>query len=80
MTQSLISILLIVSGTYIWNRFIPPFLIGLLVKFHKRNNQKNIDKHPVKFLITHESSIVKFIRWFYWLGAAVASCGIIINN
>ena len=48
-------------------------MIKWLVGFHKRNNIKNLDKQPIKFLVQNENNIYKFAAGFYWVGITLAS-------
>ena len=64
---------------YVWNRFVPSFLIKSGTSFHKTYNQKNLTKQPVKFVITYEDKIIMLFKSFYWI-AFLAFVYLIITN
>lgn len=73
-------IALIIGFVYLWNRFIVKKMIRLVINFHKRHNQKNLHRQPVKFLVKNEGNIYKYYAAFFWLGAALMSYDILINE
>jgi len=45
------------------------YIIEKLVNFHKKHNKENLDKFPIKFLISYEKEIIKYFGWFYYFAA-----------
>ena len=54
MFDTIIEILILWILIIILNRFVVPWIVHRIAEFHRKNNQKNLNKHPVKFLLTHE--------------------------
>ena len=79
MISKLLQVLFLLIFIYLWNRFVVRFMIKALVGFHKRNNQKNANRQPIKFLIENEESIYIVYASFFWFGAVVLSYGILFN-
>ena len=79
MIYKLLLVLFILGFIYMWNRFVVKFMIKALVGFHKRNNQKNINRQPIKFLVNNEQGIYLFYASLFWFGAVVISYGILIK-
>lgn len=73
-------ILLFMVLIYLWNRFVVRILVSSLVSFHKRNNSKNLDKQPIKFLVNNESYLIQSLAVFYWLGGAIIAFGILVSE
>ena len=69
----------IIIFIYLWNHFLIPFMIGTVVKFHKRHNKENLNKQPVKFLIQNESKIVFVYQSFFWIGAILGVVTMFMN-
>lgn len=76
----ILKILILCLVIYLWNRFIVKNMIKALVGFHKRNNIKNLNKQPIKFLVQNEHSIYNFAAGFYWIGIAFVSIIILTNE
>jgi hypothetical protein len=55
-------------------------MIKLLVGFHKKNNVKNLNKQPIKFVVENEKNIYNFAAGFYWIGAIIISFGILTTE
>ena len=73
-------VLLIFAVIAIWNRFIPKWLIGKVVRFHKNHNAKNLQKQPIKFFLEHEADLIRIIKAFYWFGFAIIALGILFSS
>ena len=74
-----IKILSLFGIIYLWNHFIVSNMIKSLVRFHKKNNQENLNKQPTKFLVQNEKGIINFAFGFYWVGAFIMVYGIIFD-
>lgn len=55
-------------------------MIGWLVRFHKNNNVKNLNKQPIKFVVENEKNIYNFAAGFYWVGAILISLIILTTD
>jgi hypothetical protein len=64
---------------WIWNRYIPKVIFRKVIRFHEKNNAKNIDKQPLKFLVDHEEKMVSGVRIVYWIAAIIVGLGILVN-
>lgn len=64
---------------YLWNRFIIKKMINLLIGFHKRFNESNINKEPIRFLVTNEDKIFKILSSFFWLGGLMIIIGVLYS-
>lgn len=62
---------------FLWNKYIVPLVIGVLVNFHRTYNSKNIYRQPIKFVIDYQSQIIFVMRVFYWLACALIVYGIL---
>lgn len=76
----ILKILSLFLVVYLWNRFIIKNMLRGLVRFHKKNNAKNIDKQPIKFLIQKENKIYNFAAGFYWVGIVLFAMLILLNE
>ena len=70
-------IFLIIFFVLLWNKYIVTFIVKRVASFHKKYNKKNINKQPIKFVMTNELKIIKFTQYLYWFGAIIISYGII---
>lgn len=73
-------ILVLLLAIYLWNKFVVKNMIRLLVGFHKKNNIKNLNKQPIKFVVENEKNIYNFAAGFYWIGAIFISFGILTTE
>jgi len=72
-------VLLLLGFIYVWNRYLIKHMIKSVVDFHKKNNSKNLDKQPTKFLIQNEKNVHIVYSAFFWFGALVISYGILFD-
>jgi F420-0:gamma-glutamyl ligase-like protein len=70
-------ILLILVVIYLWNRYVVKLIIGELIGFHRKNNERNLNKQPIKFFVENELNIINFVKAFYWFGGIIIILGII---
>ena len=75
----ILQVIFLLGFIYLLNRFIVRYMITYITGFHKRNNQKNLNRQPLKFLIDNEENIYKIYCVYFWFGALVISYGILFN-
>ncbi len=76
----ILHVLILLVFIYLWNRFVIPYMLTRIVDFHKNNNQQNLHRHPIKFLITNEKNIVKATTTFFWAGALFQAYFILFDS
>lgn len=52
------------------------FMVDALAAFHQRHNAANLDRQPLKFLITNQIKVERFARVIWSLGAALMLYGV----
>jgi len=77
--NKILEVLFLFVLVYFWNRFAIRHIIKSLSDFHKKNNQHNLDKQPIKFFVGNEGYIYIFACGFYWFGALIISYGILFD-
>lgn len=78
---SKVSLIVFLLGViYLWNRFVVKNIIKFVIGFHKRYNSNNVDKQPVKFMVTNEEKIYKIASGFYWFGGVAIVIGILFGG
>ena len=75
----LLSLVLILT-VYIWNKFVPKWLVNSMSNFHKKNNSENIDRFPITLLIGNEMILIRFMQGFYWVGLVMMIIGVWIGE
>lgn len=56
------------------------FIIDLQIKFHQKNNQQNLDKSPVSWVIQNEIQIKKVVSLIILAGTLFTATAIILNE
>lgn len=77
--HKILEVLFIFIIVFIINKYAVKWMIDSLVNFHKRNNQENLNKHPIKFLIQNQKQIYIIFCSFYWFSALMISYRILFK-
>jgi len=56
---------------YLWNKFVPNFIVKSGSNFHRKFNKKNLNRQPIKFVLANEENIIKFYKSFFWIAFAL---------
>ena len=78
--RKILLIAFLFSLIWVWNRYVPEFIIKSVGNFHRNFNKANLEKQPIKFALKQEDNFIKFAKYFYWLGFLVVSYAILISE
>lgn len=74
-----ITILILFVIIFFWNKYIVEYVFNRPEKFHKKYNEENLNKQPIKFYLENKRNLIKFAKWFYWIGFVYLSIMVLIG-
>lgn len=66
--NKLLTILILFIVVFFWNKYIVEYIFNRPEKFHKKHNADNLNRQPIKFYLENKTKLIKFAKWFYWVG------------
>ena len=77
--NKLITILIFFIVIFFWNKYIVEYIFNRPEKFHKKYNEENLNKQPIKFYLENKNNLIKFAKWFYWIGFVYLSIMVLLG-
>lgn len=65
---------------WIWNKYVPKHIVKSVGNFHRKFNQSNLDKQPLRFVLANEDRIINLMKAFYWIGFLLIAKGILVGE
>jgi len=78
--NKLITILILFVVIFFWNKYIVEYIFNRPEKFHRKYNEENLNKQPIKFYLENKRNLIKFAKWFYWFSFIILTLFILVNK